>query len=86
MFEDRGPPIFPHAASVWWIPILLAFGWGPMYLMDIFPIPGDWGVGMAWGWGMGIALPCTIASALSVLAQAFRLFMYFLNRPKPLSK
>jgi hypothetical protein len=57
-----------------------------MYLMDVFPIPGDWGVGMAWGWMMCIALPCTIAAALSVPAQAFRLLMYFLNRPKPLSK
>jgi hypothetical protein len=54
-----------------------SFRLGPLFLMD-------WELGMAWG--MSVALPCTIAAALSVLAQAFRLLMYFLNRPKPLSK
>jgi hypothetical protein len=84
MFEVRGPPIFPHAASAWWIPILLTFGWGPLYLMDVFLKPENSGPVLVWF--IVVALPCTIAAALSVPAQAFRLLMYFLNRPKPLSK
>ena len=84
MFEDRGPSIFPHPASAWWIPILLALGWGPLYLMDLFMSRENWGPAMAWG--MAVAVPCTFVAALSVLVQACRLFAYLINRPKPISK
>jgi hypothetical protein len=37
-------------------------------------------------WGMGITLPCTLLAVLSIPVQVFRLLMYFLNRPKPISR
>jgi hypothetical protein len=82
MFEDRGPAIFPHAASAWWIPILLAIGWGALFLVDLFQLepPGEDGWTLAIG--MGITLPCTLAAAFSVSVQIFRLLMYFLNQPR----
>jgi hypothetical protein len=80
-------PVFPHPTSAWWIPILLALGWGPLSVADLF-YPQDWKVaeGFGMGWGMGGAFPGTTLAALSVPIQAFRLLMYFLNRPKPISK
>jgi hypothetical protein len=86
MFEDRHHSIFPHPASAWWIPILLAVGWIPLYIADFLTKPGDWATGENFGmaWGMGIALPFSALAVLSVLVQAFRFLMYFLNRPKPL--
>jgi hypothetical protein len=87
MFEDREPSIFPHAASAWWIPILLALGWGPLYIADIlYSQDGQVTEGFGMPWGMAVALPCTLAAELSVLVQACRLFTYFINRPKPISK
>jgi hypothetical protein len=80
MFEDLGPSIFPHGASAWWIPILLAIGCGPLFLSDLF----DFGTaeGFAMPWVMGVTLPCTVAAMLSVPVQTFRLVMYFLNQPR----
>jgi hypothetical protein len=82
MFEDRGPAIFPHAVSAWWIPILSVVGWGSLLLVDIFHLdaPGEDGWTMAIGFG--VALPCTFAAVLSVPVQMFRLLMYFLNKPR----
>jgi hypothetical protein len=91
MFEDRGPSIFPHPASAWWVPILLVVGWGPLFALDIiYPdpahIPINAGEGFAMPWGMGITLPCSVLVAVAIPVQAFRLLMYFLNRPKLISK
>jgi len=87
MFEDRGPSIFPHPLSAWWIPILLVIGWGPLYVADfIYRRNLGEGMGFGMGWGMGVAFPFSILAALSVPIQAFRLLMYFINRPKPIPK
>jgi hypothetical protein len=87
MFEDREPSIFPHALSAWWIPILAALGWGPLYITGIL-YPNDWKVAENFGmaWGMAVAFPCTFAAAISVLVQICRLFTYFINRPRTVSK
>jgi hypothetical protein len=87
MFNDREPSIFPHPASAWWVPVLLGVGWGPLFVADLL-YPQNWKVaeGFGMGWGIGIALPCTVLSAVSVVAQAFRLIAYFRSRPKPASK
>ena len=87
MFRDREPSIFPHPASAWWVPVLLAVGWGPLLVADLL-YPQSWQAGEGFGmpWGMAVALPCTALCALSAVVQAVRLLTYFLNRPKPLSK
>jgi hypothetical protein len=86
MLEDRGPSIFPHAMSAWWIPILLMTGWGALFLIDVFHLdrPGEDGWTLAIG--TGVTLPCTVAVMLSIPVQIFRLLMYFINRPKPISR
>lgn len=86
MFEDREQSIFPHPISAWWIPVLLVFGWAPPFVADFIETGRGAGGFFEMAWGMGITPPCTLLAALSVLIQAFRLLMYFLNRPKPLSK
>lgn len=87
MFRDRGPSIFPRPASAWWIPILLLIGWGPLYILDLVQFR-DWNMaeGFSMPWGMAVAFPCTFLAGLSAPVQAFRLFMYFLNRPGRISK
>jgi len=79
--DPKWQSIFPHPASAWWIPVLIAVGWGPIEFCDIFGVGSAEEFGMPWG--MGVALPCTYLAALSVPVQAFRLLMFFLNRPKP---
>lgn len=87
MFGDRGPSIFPHPVSAWWIPILLGLGWCPLLVADVFAHDNfNAGEGFAMPWGMGVALPCSVLAALSVCVQAFRFLMYVLNRPKPMAK
>jgi len=86
MSEGREPSIFPHAMSAWWIPILLTFGWGAVFLVDIFHLDGPGEDGWTLAMGIGVALPCTAAAALSIPIQIFRLLMHFLNRPRPISK
>jgi hypothetical protein len=86
MFEDRGPSLFPHAMSAWWIPILLAVGCGAIFLVDIFNLDAPGADGWTVAIGNGIALPCTLAAVLSIPVQMFRLLMCFLNRPSPTPK
>jgi hypothetical protein len=86
MLEEREPSIFPHPMSAWWIPILLTFGWGALFLVDIFHLDGPGEDGWTLAIGNGIAIPCTLAAVISIVVQVFRLLMYFINRPKPVSK
>jgi hypothetical protein len=86
MLEDRGPSIFPHAASAWWIPILLLVAWGSLLSVDIFHLDGPGEDGWTFAMGNLVALPCTVGALLSVLVQIFRLLIYSLNRPKSISK
>jgi hypothetical protein len=86
MFEDRGPSIFPHPLSAWWIPILLVIGWGALSFDDLFHLDGPGEDGWIFAIGNLITLPCSVAAMLSILLQMFRLVMYFLNRPKPITK
>jgi hypothetical protein len=86
MFEDRGPSIFPHAASAWWIPIFLAVGLGSLFSVDILHLDGSGEDGWTFAIGNLVALPCTAGALLSLLVQVFRLLMYFVNRLKPISK
>jgi hypothetical protein len=81
MFEDREPSIFPHPASAWWIPVLLAVGWAPLYLVD-FIHNGELRKGFAMLWGVGITIPCSELTVISVTIQAFRLLSYFWSRPE----
>jgi hypothetical protein len=87
MFEDREPSTFPQFSSAWWIPILLAVGWGPLFADDL--IYGNVsnsgmnpGMGFAMAWGMGVALPCTLSAVVSIVVQAFKLLLYVLSQPK----
>jgi hypothetical protein len=86
MLEDRGPSIFPHAVSAWWIPILVAVSWGALCLVDIFHLDAPGEDGWTLAIGSGVTLPCTVAAVFSIPVQVFRLLMYFLNRPTPDSK
>jgi len=91
MFEDRGPSIFPHPASAWWVPILIVLGPGLLLILDIiYPDPAHASADLAedfgMPWGAGIALPCCALLMVAIHVQAFRLFRYFLNCPKPISK
>jgi hypothetical protein len=83
MFEDRGPSIFPRAASAWWIPILLVIGWGSLSLVDIFHLDAAGEDGWTLAIGNATWLPCNSAVVLSIPVQMFRLLMHFLNRPRP---
>jgi len=86
MFEDREQSIFPHPVSAWWIPVLMAFGWLPVIIAEFVETGAGSAGSSEEAWVMAITLPCTLLTALSVLIQAFRLLLYFLNRPKPVSK
>jgi hypothetical protein len=89
MFQDREPSIFPHPASAWWVPVLLAVGWLPLSIPDLFRDPYavkngiTKGMGFAMAWGMGVAFPCSCLAAVSSIIQIFRFLMYLLNRAKP---
>ena len=54
MSEGREPSIFPHAMSAWWIPILLTFGWGAVFLVDIFHLDGPGEDGWTLAMGIGV--------------------------------
>jgi hypothetical protein len=87
MFEDREPSIFPNPASAWWIPVLVAIGWGPLFMAGFF-LNSNRSDAASFGmaWGMAITFPCTFLAVKSVPVQMFRLLMYFVNRVKPISK
>lgn len=69
--------IFPHAASALWIPALLAIGWTPL-LIIAFVTDSE-----GWTWlGFDIAIFNSFCAVLLIPVQAFRLLMYFINRPK----
>jgi hypothetical protein len=71
--------IFPHAASAWWIPFLLALGWGQLVLIG-FLIPNSFLLALLSVYTVAL---CSILAVLSAPVQALRLLMHFLNRPKP---
>ena len=63
--------------SAWWIAVLLAAGWGPVFYIDLFyshdpKLARGFGI----GWAMGIALPCAFLAGLSVLVQLFRALIF----------
>ncbi len=59
----------------------------PLWIADLL-YPRDWKVAEGFGmaWGMGVTLPCTALSAVSLVVQGFRVIAYFLNGPRPISK
>jgi len=70
--------------SAWLGPSLLVFGWGPLFVMDILD---DFGitdrhliVGIGMAWGMGVAVPSTIAAIASILFHLVRAFYRSLIR------
>jgi hypothetical protein len=69
--------VFPHPASAWWIPVLIVVGWVPPFILELFG-ESRWIL----AWIVSITLPCTILAVVSVPIQAFRVLMYFINRPK----
>lgn len=64
----------------WLGPILLVFGWGPLFVADIMidisqargSVGPHFGVGYATGWGTAIAFPATLVAVGSILFHLVR--------------
>ena len=78
-YERRILGVLPRALSPWWVPILLGFGWGPLFMDDLacrLDPHLDVGLGaasaFAMAWGLDVTIAATLLASISLFVQIFR--------------